>query len=78
MITIRNNFHGSKVTIRANISDTLTPNQVRRARRELCGIDDCACGGALGERGEQDSRMFFTELQDGRVEVQTDEWYTGP
>ena len=54
MITLYNDFHGSEVTLRANPGDELSLAQVRRARRELCGISGCLCGGNLGERGRQD------------------------
>ena len=53
MITLSNNFHGTTVRIRACIGDTLTPSQVKRCRRVLCGIKGCMCGGPLSERGQQ-------------------------
>lgn len=63
MITLRNNFHGTAVRLRASIGDTLTLAQLRRARRELCGIPTCVCGGGAGERGPQwhDGRRFDLE-----------------
>ena len=54
MITIKNDYHDTTITLRANIGDTLTPSRVRRIQRLLCGIDDCKCGGVAGERGRQD------------------------
>ena len=53
MITIRNDFHGTAARLRASIGDTLTPSQVKRCRKALCGIEGCTCGGALSERGPQ-------------------------
>ncbi len=57
MITIRNDFHNRKVTLRTYVNARLTLRQIRRARRELCGSPDCTCGGVLGERGPQDVRI---------------------
>ena len=51
--TLRNDFHNSEVTIRAERGQELTLSQVLRARRALCGITGCTCGGNLGERGPQ-------------------------
>lgn len=53
MITIRNDFHDTAARIRAAIGDTLTPSQVKRCRKALCGIEGCTCGGPLSERGPQ-------------------------
>lgn len=53
MITLTNNYHDTTVRLHANIGDTLTVNQVKRARRVLCGLSGCSCGGNLGERGKQ-------------------------
>lgn len=67
MITIRNDFHDTAVRIRASIGDTLTPSQVRRCRRILCGIEGCTCGGALSERGPQqdDTGRTFDVIASG-------------
>ena len=64
MIALRNNFHNTEVRLRASIGDTLTPAQLRRARRELCGTPTCVCGGEAGERGPQwhDGRPFGLEV----------------
>jgi hypothetical protein len=53
-IKITNDFHGTEVTLLASVEAgilRLTPRQVSRARRELCGHAGCTCGGYLGERG---------------------------
>jgi hypothetical protein len=52
-ITLRNDFHNSEVTLRAVAGQELSLLQVLRARRILCGIKGCTCGGNLGERGQQ-------------------------
>ena len=62
MITLKNEFHDTETRVRAQIGDTLTGNQVRRAARKLCGLYDCVCGGEAGQRGPQhtdDGRRFF-------------------
>lgn len=45
-ITLRNEFHGREVRVRVpkGLPHTLTPSQMRRVRRELCGLSDCTCG----------------------------------
>ena len=51
MITLTNNFHHTTYTLRANYGEALSPSQIRRARKALCGVQGCTCGGNLGERG---------------------------
>jgi hypothetical protein len=54
-MNIRNEFHDTEVTLVARSVYKgrwyLTRSQVNRARRVLCGIDGCTCGGLLGQRG---------------------------
>lgn len=52
-VTLTNDFHHTDVTLRVPESGILSESQVRRARRELCGIEGCTCGGNLSERGRQ-------------------------
>lgn len=68
MITIRNDFHNTEVSIRANIGDELTESQIKRARNELCGISGCTCGGPVGERGLQDG-FFVEQIYINRVQI---------
>jgi hypothetical protein len=55
---LHNTFHGTsyRVRLRERISDHnemyLTPAQVARAHRALCGIKGCTCGGIAGQRME--------------------------
>ncbi len=65
-ITIRNDFHGSETRAVPN-EGYLSPRQVRRIRRDLCGIPECTCGGVLSERGPQDFEI--EALSDGGVGV---------
>lgn len=48
-LTLTNNFHNTSVNV--VVSDpneygehTLSDSQVRRVRRELCGMQECGCG----------------------------------
>jgi hypothetical protein len=50
LITLRNDFHTSACRVRATIrreagslTIRLTPRQMQRTRRELCGVADCRC-----------------------------------
>lgn len=58
---LTNSFHNStawvlpKHTTEAgdDVRITLSQSQANRARRKLCGIRDCLCGGNAGQRGTQ-------------------------
>jgi hypothetical protein len=66
-ITLVNDFHGTEAVVRPREIEKywerghhvfhaihgLTHSQVLRARRKLCGIAECTCGGIAGERGGQ-------------------------
>lgn len=52
-ITLRNKFHNTSYTLQAKLRRELSRSQVLRARKALCGIAGCQCGGNLGERGSQ-------------------------
>lgn len=43
-ITLTNHFHNSEVTILGKRNGYLSPGQVRRIEKELCGCESCACG----------------------------------
>lgn len=61
LVTITNDFHNSSVTLRCDVLShiygeaTIRPSreQIKRAKRELCGIAGCECSGADGHRGPQ-------------------------
>jgi hypothetical protein len=53
-VPIRNDFHGTVCNLRIEYNGAaLTPGQIKRCRRALCGIPTCTCGGILGQRGNQ-------------------------
>jgi hypothetical protein len=55
-ITLTNDFHNSKIVLRASKADPMRISecQRQRAKRKLCGISDCLCSGPLGTRGKQE------------------------
>ena len=59
-VTLRNDFHNTTVDVRPSDAGRLSASQVRRVRRELCGIHDCRCGVV---RGPQD--VEYLEEPDG-------------
>ena len=52
-ITLTNNFHNTSVNLMVE-NDRLTLNQIKRAKRQLCGCKGCCCSGEIGTRGTQD------------------------
>ena len=52
-LILENNFHGTSVAVVVADDGLVTKRQAARARKELCGIKHCNCGGELGERGPQ-------------------------
>lgn len=56
-ITITNDFHNTAASLNIEIGKPLSASQIARARRTLCGIDGCTCGGNLGERGAQNVQI---------------------
>lgn len=72
MLTLTNDFHHTEVRLRVT-GNQLSPNQVRRARRILCGISDCSCGGVAGERGPQfrgAERVYMQAAADGSAFIE--------
>jgi hypothetical protein len=64
-LTLVNNFHNTETTIHVPESGKLTATQVRRARRALCGVHGCTCGGELGERGPQVGSWTLEHINGG-------------
>lgn len=69
-ITIRNAFHTTEVTLRVpSLPATLSPYQVRRLQRELCGRKHCYCrltnGGAW--RGKESLRIRSDTDSEGNL-----------
>jgi hypothetical protein len=71
-VTIRNDFHNTECTLRAT-DNKLSPSQVKRCRKTLCGFHDCTCAeGPLGERGPQDVIYSYTMDNNGGYHVEFD------
>lgn len=68
MITLTNDFHGTSVNLRPDGAGQLSVSQVARARRTLCGVKGCTCGGDLGERGPGNPSVCV--YPDGHADVQ--------
>ena len=66
-ITLTNDFHNTEARVRPDGDGYLNPQQVRRAWKKLCGMDDCLCSGSLGDRPHQ-----ATVTQDGWAILHTD------
>lgn len=52
-ITLKNDFHNTEINLVVK-DGKLSPAQVKRSRKALCGIAGCTCGDELGTRGQQD------------------------
>ncbi len=65
LVTLTNDFHNSRINLRLDVEfpepgfpdyaiALLTPRQVRKARKVLCGCPDCRCAqNSAGTRGIQ-------------------------
>ena len=52
-VEFSNDFHDTYITVRARITPhqiLLSPGQMRKIEKELCGISDCQCGGLRGQQ----------------------------
>lgn len=63
MVTLRNSFHDSEVTVRCDLPGDLSPRVTRRVQQSLCGVSGCVCGVI---RGPQDIVIDVREDADGR------------
>ncbi len=72
-LTLKNNFHSTSVELECS-GGRLSAKQVANARKTLCGVSGCTCGGNAGERGPQrlaDGRRFaVVPDSDGGVEIE--------
>lgn len=55
LVTLKNDFHGTAATV---LPGKLSPAQVKRIWKELCGMQDCTCSGGLGTRGPQEVEII--------------------
>ena len=64
-VRLENDFHNTSTLVRLSDTHELSESQIARARRNLCGMEDCSCGGVLGERGPQSVAVY--ENHAGRI-----------
>ena len=67
-ITLKNQFHGTKVTLNAKETDNgylISKSQGVRAKRELCGIHTCTCGDELAQRNHGNYGYFIVPQSSG-------------
>lgn len=67
-ITLGNDFHNSSAVVIAEIDERddrryvmLSKSQYDRARRKLCGLSQCTCGGIRGIQLGPDGRRIYVE-----------------
>jgi hypothetical protein len=71
-ITLTNNFHNTSVNLNCEVLSHIhnevvaypNANQIKRAKRQLCGIKGCTCSGDSGVRGRQEfhGKRLFVDL----------------
>lgn len=59
MVTITNNFHDTRVRLRARPGSFVSAGQVARARAKLCGVTGCTCSNYAGMRGPQPDGVWI-------------------
>ena len=65
-ITLTNDFHNTEVALNVK-NNLISAGQIRRANKELCGIDGCTCSDDLGTRGPQDVDFEVCQDQNGKL-----------
>jgi hypothetical protein len=67
VVKLTNDFHNTEVVL--HVYDfLLSYGQVQKARRALCGVKGCRCGGFLGERGGQEVAILPMPGDNGKDE----------
>lgn len=73
-LTLKNDFHSCAVSllvkhsgpVEVNDIIELSPGQIKKSQKALCGLDNCQCSGELGERAE------WHKLGDREVKLSVD------
>jgi hypothetical protein len=70
-VTIKNDYHNTTVVV-VSRGRILSPSQIKRARRILCGVAGCTCGDFMGARGPQELPVGVEEIvlsldRDGKI-----------
>lgn len=73
-ITLTNDFHNTRISLKRSTAHRLSAWQVAKARKALCGISGCTCGGFAGHRGAQylpdGTRVQLIESEDGGADLE--------
>ncbi len=66
LITIQNNFHGSSTKLNIKVDGKVSLSQERRAKKAICGVGGCQCGGIYGPHAEVEGMpgAYFAERFD--------------
>ena len=65
-VKLTNDFHNTEANVLVEVeSNEIGYQQVNRARRLLCGMDDCSCGDAAGARPAQ-----IEQISQGRTKAE--------
>jgi hypothetical protein len=80
-ITLRNDFHNTRATIRYQIGDVLSVRRVRDLKRRLCPPTGCTCSGQLGTRSRDNDHecakagiAFVDGTEFGTVKIVALDW----
>lgn len=66
---LTNNFHNSSTTIKPDSAGTVSASTYSRARRELCGHEDCKCFGSRASGSEVLVIANAQRLENGRYRL---------
>ena len=63
-IVLTNDFHHTEVNLSARGGE-LSPGQIKKAKRVLCGMSDCTCSNDIGIRGcNGDNDLIVLDFDD--------------
>ena len=66
-VTLKNNFHGTSVTVVVPPNGRLTANQAKKVRQKLCGMRGCCCGVIRGPQAY--GLTIDTAYVDGHIDT---------
>lgn len=62
LINLENDFHKTKCKVKAEVQEDfikVSNSSIERARKKLCGMDDCSCGGVPAPHGEDSEGNYY-------------------
>ena len=63
--TLKNEYHHTQVTLQVDDNANLSPSQIAKAQRALCGMKDCLCGG-INAFPKTDNNFILVHQDNGR------------